>query len=224
MEIGRWQAAAISVARWWYPPHGSTFRYYSFKEWTSRAAPRPVLASWSGRAHRGHASAVVPVILVLAVPAERSHAPRVGAPPLGSADGQREGNQGRALARWRIGNGPDHHLRHVAPGRRAAPGFSMNTQEKLEMGGSFARLNVDVIEAGFPISSDGISSGARKWAKQVGTLGGGPIIWRAQPVGLGDIDRPGGGQVREALPHPHLRGTFGHPSSSTSSGRAGPRS
>src|SRR5207249_812567 len=35
-----------------------------------------------------------------------------------------------------------------------APGFSMNTQEKLEMARQLARLNVDVIEAGFPISSD----------------------------------------------------------------------
>ncbi len=32
-----------------------------------------------------------------------------------------------------------------------APGFSMNTQEKLEMARQLARLNVDVIEAGFPI-------------------------------------------------------------------------
>jgi 2-isopropylmalate synthase len=35
-----------------------------------------------------------------------------------------------------------------------APGFSMNTGEKLEMARQLARLNVDVIEAGFPISSD----------------------------------------------------------------------
>ena len=35
-----------------------------------------------------------------------------------------------------------------------APGFSMNTMEKLEMARQLARLNVDVIEAGFPISSD----------------------------------------------------------------------
>src|SRR5918996_1494650 len=35
-----------------------------------------------------------------------------------------------------------------------APGFSMNTMEKLEMARQLARLNVDVIEAGFPISSE----------------------------------------------------------------------
>jgi 2-isopropylmalate synthase len=35
-----------------------------------------------------------------------------------------------------------------------APGFSMNTMEKLEMARQLARLQVDVIEAGFPISSD----------------------------------------------------------------------
>ena len=35
------------------------------------------------------------------------------------------------------------------------PGFSMNTMERLEMARQLARLQVDVIEAGFPISSDG---------------------------------------------------------------------
>src|SRR5229473_1983997 len=35
-----------------------------------------------------------------------------------------------------------------------SPGFSMNTMEKLEMARQLARLQVDVIEAGFPISSD----------------------------------------------------------------------
>ena len=35
-----------------------------------------------------------------------------------------------------------------------SPGFSMNTVEKLEMARQLARLQVDVIEAGFPISSD----------------------------------------------------------------------
>src|SRR6266567_3061626 len=51
-----------------------------------------------------------------------------------------------------------------------APGFSMNTQEKLEMARQLARLNVDVIEAGFPISSDEDFEAVREVAKQVGTL------------------------------------------------------
>src|SRR5438876_437139 len=56
-----------------------------------------------------------------------------------------------------------------------APGFSMNTQEKLEMARQLARLNVDVIEAGFPISSDEDFEAVREVAKQVGSLEGSPI-------------------------------------------------
>src|SRR5256885_6795668 len=70
-----------------------------------------------------------------------------------------------------------------------APGFSMNTQEKLEMARQLARLNVDVIEAGFPSSSDDDFEATREVARQVGTLEGAPIICGLSRVGLGDIDR-----------------------------------
>jgi 2-isopropylmalate synthase len=70
-----------------------------------------------------------------------------------------------------------------------APGFSMNTMEKLEMARQLARLNVDVIEAGFPISSDEDFEATREVARQVGTLEGAPIICGLSRVGLGDIDR-----------------------------------
>src|SRR2546427_5609332 len=73
--------------------------------------------------------------------------------------------------------------------REQAPGFSMNTQEKLEMARQLARLNVDVIEAGFPISSDEDFVAVREVAKQVGTLEGAPIICGLSRVGLMDIDR-----------------------------------
>ncbi|MEK7364890.1 MAG: 2-isopropylmalate synthase, partial [candidate division NC10 bacterium] len=56
-----------------------------------------------------------------------------------------------------------------------APGFSMNAMEKLEMARQLARLNVDVIEAGFPISSDEDFEATREVARQVGTLEGAPI-------------------------------------------------
>ena len=36
-----------------------------------------------------------------------------------------------------------------------SPGISLNTQEKLEIAQQLARLGVDVIEAGFPITSPG---------------------------------------------------------------------
>src|SRR2546430_2422734 len=70
-----------------------------------------------------------------------------------------------------------------------APGFSMTTMEKLEMARQLARLNVDVIEAGFPISSDEDFEATREVARQVGTLENGPAICGLSRVGLGDIDR-----------------------------------
>jgi len=36
-----------------------------------------------------------------------------------------------------------------------SPGFSMNTEEKLQLAHQLEQLGVDVIEAGFPISSPG---------------------------------------------------------------------
>jgi 2-isopropylmalate synthase len=70
-----------------------------------------------------------------------------------------------------------------------APGFSMNAAEKLEMARQLARLNVDVIEAGFPISSDEDFEATREVARQVGTLEGSPIVCGLSRVGLMDIDR-----------------------------------
>jgi 2-isopropylmalate synthase len=70
-----------------------------------------------------------------------------------------------------------------------APGFSMNTMEKLEMARQLARLKVDVIEAGFPISSDEDFEAVREVAKQVGSQEGAPIICGLSRVGLMDIDR-----------------------------------
>jgi 2-isopropylmalate synthase len=70
-----------------------------------------------------------------------------------------------------------------------SPGFSMNTMEKLEMARQLARLNVDVIEAGFPISSEEDFEATREVARQVGTLEGAPSICGLSRVGLADIDR-----------------------------------
>src|SRR5262245_65516748 len=70
-----------------------------------------------------------------------------------------------------------------------APGFSMNTMEKLEMARQLARLRVDVIEAGFPISSDQDFEATREVARQVGTLENAPSICGLSRVGLADIDR-----------------------------------
>jgi 2-isopropylmalate synthase len=52
------------------------------------------------------------------------------------------------------------------------PGASMNLREKLAVAHQLARLNVDVIEAGFPVSSEGDFAAVQTIAKEVA----GPII------------------------------------------------
>src|SRR5213082_1772368 len=48
-----------------------------------------------------------------------------------------------------------------------SPGFSMNTEEKIRLARQLAALNVDVIEAGFPIASRGDLEAVRKVAQEV---------------------------------------------------------
>src|SRR6201988_5262485 len=48
-----------------------------------------------------------------------------------------------------------------------SPGFSMNTAEKIRMARQLAKLNVDVIEAGFPISSRGDLEAVQAVAREV---------------------------------------------------------
>jgi 2-isopropylmalate synthase len=48
-----------------------------------------------------------------------------------------------------------------------SPGFSMNTEEKIRMARQLAALGVDVIEAGFPISSRGDLEAVRQVAQEV---------------------------------------------------------
>ena len=51
-----------------------------------------------------------------------------------------------------------------------SPGFSMNTDEKIRMARQLAALNVDIIEAGFPISSRGDLEAVQAVAKEVRTV------------------------------------------------------
>ncbi len=48
-----------------------------------------------------------------------------------------------------------------------SPGFSMNAAEKIRMARQLAKLGVDVIEAGFPISSRGDLEGVQAVAREV---------------------------------------------------------
>jgi 2-isopropylmalate synthase len=67
------------------------------------------------------------------------------------------------------------------------PGGSMNLREKLEVARQLARLNVDVIEGGFPVISDGDFEAVSKIAREVK----GPIICGLARCVSKDIDAAG---------------------------------
>ncbi|RMF89324.1 MAG: 2-isopropylmalate synthase [Nitrospinota bacterium] len=66
-----------------------------------------------------------------------------------------------------------------------SPGFSMNIEEKIRMATQLAKLNVDVIEAGFPIASEGDFEAVKAVAQAVK----GPVIAGLARVPKIDIDR-----------------------------------
>src|SRR5881275_2194802 len=66
-----------------------------------------------------------------------------------------------------------------------SPGISLNTSEKLEIAHQLARLGVDIIEAGFPISSPGDFEAVQAIAREVE----GPIIAGLARVNPADVDR-----------------------------------
>ncbi len=69
-----------------------------------------------------------------------------------------------------------------------SPGFSMNLTEKLRMAEALADLGVDVIEAGFPVASDGDFESVREIARLVR----GPVVCGlARTGGRDDIARAG---------------------------------
>jgi 2-isopropylmalate synthase len=66
-----------------------------------------------------------------------------------------------------------------------SPGISLDVAEKLEIAEQLARLGVDVIEAGFPIASQGDFDAVEAIAKTVQ----GPVIAGLSRTGFKDIDR-----------------------------------
>src|ERR1043165_7010355 len=67
------------------------------------------------------------------------------------------------------------------------PGASMNLREKLEVARQLARLQVDVIEAGFPVISDGDFESVHQIAKEIK----GPTIAGLARCVAKDIDAAG---------------------------------
>ena len=65
-----------------------------------------------------------------------------------------------------------------------SPGISLNRQEKVEIAGQLARLGVDVIEAGFPITSPGDFEAVQAIAREVQ----GPVICGLARTSVADID------------------------------------
>src|SRR5688500_19133311 len=65
-----------------------------------------------------------------------------------------------------------------------SPGISLNRQEKVEIAHQLARLGVDVIEAGFPITSPGDFDAVRAIAREVD----GPVVCGLARTSKQDID------------------------------------
>lgn len=66
-----------------------------------------------------------------------------------------------------------------------APGIALTKAEKIEIAEQLARLNVDILEAGFPISSQGEFEAVREIADTVR----GPVIAALARTATGDIER-----------------------------------
>ena len=89
-----------------------------------------------------------------------------------------------------------------------SPGISLNTAEKVEIAQQLARLGVDVIEAGFPITSPGDFEAVEAIAREVE----GPVICGLARTHKADIDAAWGAvKDAAAAAHPHLHLDLRHP-------------
>ena len=89
-----------------------------------------------------------------------------------------------------------------------SPGISLNTQEKVEIAQQLARLGVDVIEAGFPITSPGDFEAVEAISRGVE----GPVICGLARTHKADIDAAWGAIKDAAAPaDPHLHLDLRHP-------------
>jgi 2-isopropylmalate synthase len=80
-----------------------------------------------------------------------------------------------------------------------SPGISLNTQEKVEIAQQLARLGVDVIEAGFPITSPGDFEAVEAIARNVE----GPVICGLSRTHKADIDAAWNAVKDSARPRIH---------------------
>ena len=80
-----------------------------------------------------------------------------------------------------------------------SPGISLNTQEKVEIAQQLGRLGVDVIEAGFPITSPGDFEAVQQIAREVE----GPVICGLARTHKADIDAAWGAIRESSRPRIH---------------------
>ena len=110
-----------------------------------------------------------------------------------------------------------------------SPGISLNTAEKVEIAQQLARLGVDVIEAGFPITSPGDFEAVREIARRVE----GPVDLRPGPhpqgrhrrrLGGDQATRSGRESTPSSRPPTSTSSTSCRPIARTSRARPGPPS
>ncbi|MGN6201124.1 MAG: 2-isopropylmalate synthase, partial [Solirubrobacterales bacterium] len=80
-----------------------------------------------------------------------------------------------------------------------SPGISLNTAEKVEIAQQLARLGVDVIEAGFPITSPGDFEAVQEISRRVE----GPVVCGLARTHKADIDAAWGAVKEAARPRIH---------------------
>jgi 2-isopropylmalate synthase len=79
-----------------------------------------------------------------------------------------------------------------------SPGFSMNLDEKIRLARQLERLNVDIIEAGFPIASEGDFRAVQEVSKLVSTC----AVAALARTKKGDIERAG--EALKNAKHPRI--------------------
>ena len=79
-----------------------------------------------------------------------------------------------------------------------SPGFSMNLEEKIRLARQLERLNVDIIEAGFPIASEGDFRAVQEVSKLVTTC----AVAALARTKKGDIERAG--EALKSARHPRI--------------------
>lgn len=84
-----------------------------------------------------------------------------------------------------------------------SPGCTMHHDEKLRMAHQLARTGVDIIEAGFPIASDGDLQSVRAIAREVGTLLDAPKIAALARAKQADIETAARGVEAAQRPRIH---------------------